>query len=70
VFVPGKPFQPSLFLWIRPGAYPRVEYLEGSFFNRVAPALITNITLDRKGLPGANTLAYYEHLKIMAVKVL
>ncbi len=27
VFVPGKPFQSSLMLAVRPGAYPRVEQL-------------------------------------------
>jgi hypothetical protein len=28
-FVPGKPFQPSL-IWVRPGAYPRLEHLKGA----------------------------------------
>ncbi len=31
-------------------------------------ALTTNITLDCKGFPGENALAYYEHLKFLAVK--
>ncbi len=33
-----------------------------------AVALPANIRLGRKGLPGKNTLAYYEHSYIMAVK--
>ncbi len=32
VFVPGKPFQPKIILWVRPGAYPRVEHLKGTSF--------------------------------------
>jgi hypothetical protein len=31
-------------------------------------ALPTNIRLGREGLPGTNTLAYYERLQITAVK--
>jgi hypothetical protein len=31
-------------------------------------ALLPNIRLGWKGLPGTNTLAYYENLLIMAVK--
>jgi hypothetical protein len=30
VFFLGKPFQPSLMLWVRPLAYPRVEHLKGA----------------------------------------
>jgi hypothetical protein len=33
-----------------------------------APALLANIRLAGTGLPGTNTLAYYEHLQITAVK--
>ncbi len=47
-------------LWVRPGASPRVEHL--------APALPANIRLGWKGLPGTNTLAFYENLSITAVK--
>jgi hypothetical protein len=36
----------SLFycLWVRPGAYPRVEHLKGASLRQV-PALLANITL-------------------------
>jgi hypothetical protein len=30
VFVPGKPFHPSVMFCVRPGAYPRVEHLKGA----------------------------------------
>jgi hypothetical protein len=33
-----------------------------------APAILENIRLGWKSLPGTNALAYYEHLKITAVK--
>jgi hypothetical protein len=42
-------------LWVGPGAYPKAEYLKGVGF-----ALPANIRLDKKGLPGTNTLAYYK----------
>jgi hypothetical protein len=63
VLFPGRPFQPSLILANKAGAYPS-ETLSG------APllALPTNIILGWKGLPGANTLAYYLKTEIMAVK--
>jgi hypothetical protein len=38
---------------------PRVEHLKGSSTGW-APALPTDIILGWKGLPGTNTLAYYE----------
>jgi len=47
-------------LWVRPGAYPRVEHLKGSSIG-LAPALPTNLRLGWKFLPGTNTLAYYEN---------
>jgi len=40
-----------------PGTYPRVEHMKGASLD-----LPTYIRLGWKGLPGANTLAYYEHL--------
>ncbi len=54
---------PSLIqcLWVRLGAYHRVENLKGVSL-RWAPALPANIRLGWKGFPGANTLAYYENL--------
>ncbi len=39
---------------VRSGAYPRVEHLK-------ACSLPANIRLGWKGLPGTNTLAYYEN---------
>ncbi len=33
-----------------------------------APALLINIKLGWKVLPGTNTLAYYEHVKAVVVK--
>jgi len=47
-------------LWVRPGAYPRVEHLKGASL-KWAPGLTANIRLGLKGLPGTNTLAYYEN---------
>jgi hypothetical protein len=32
------------------------------------PALLANIGMGWKGLPGTNTLAYYEHFEITTVK--
>jgi hypothetical protein len=46
------------YLWLRP--YPKVKYLKGAQFDQ-APALLTNISLGCTGLPGTNTLAYYEN---------
>jgi hypothetical protein len=46
-----------------PRVYPRVEHLQGASL-RLALALPAIIRLGRKGLPGKNTLAYYENLKI------
>jgi hypothetical protein len=40
-------------LWVRPGAYPRVEYLKSASLGQ-APAFAINIKL---GLPGTYTLA-------------
>ncbi len=50
MFVPGKPFQPSLMI--------------------AAPALLVIVRLGWNVLSGSNTLAYYEHLKIMGVKII
>jgi len=48
-------------LWVRLGAYPRVENLNGASLGQ-ALALSENIRLGWKGLPGTNTLAYYKNL--------
>jgi hypothetical protein len=53
VFVPGKPFQPSLMFAGKAGAYPSETPFRCSTL--ASPA---NIRLD---LPGANTLAYNEN---------
>jgi len=44
-------------LWVRPGADPRVDHLKGASLAN----LPENIRLGWKGLPGTNTLAYYEN---------
>jgi hypothetical protein len=51
----------------RPGAYPRVEHLEGSSLGW-AHALPANIRLRWEGLPRTNTLGYFENSQITAVK--
>jgi hypothetical protein len=47
-------------LQVRPGAYTRVWHLKDASLGQ-ALALPANIRLGRKGLPGTNTLAYYEN---------
>jgi hypothetical protein len=44
-----------------------VEHLKGASLGE-APALSANIRIGWKGLPEANTLAYYKNPQIMAVK--
>jgi hypothetical protein len=44
-----------------PGAYPRLEHLEGSPLGQ-APVLPTNIRLGWKGMPETNALANYKRL--------
>ncbi len=46
-----------LCLWVMPGAYPRVEHLK-----------VANSRLGWKGLPGTNTLAYYEKVQLTVIK--
>jgi hypothetical protein len=58
VFVPVRPFQPSL-IFDNARAFP---------FRLLA--LPTNNSLSWKGLPGTNTLAHHKHLYIRAIKVL
>jgi hypothetical protein len=49
-------------LWVRPGAYPRVEQLKvSSLGSATAAALPANIKLGWKTLQGTNTLPYYEN---------
>ncbi len=54
-------------LWARPGAYPIVGHLKVYSIGQV-PALQTDSWLGWKVLPWTNTLAYYEHLWITAIK--
>ena len=61
MFVAGKPLQPSLMFAGKAGAYPRVEYLkDASLYCRLL-VLTADIRLGWKGLPGTNTLAYYDN---------
>jgi hypothetical protein len=58
-FVPGKPLYPGLFAG-KAGAYPS-EALFGCSTLGKAPGLTYKIGLGLIGLPGINTLAYYEN---------
>ncbi len=53
----------------RHGAYPRVKHLKAASLG-YAPALLANIRLGWRGLPGTNTQAYNENPYITAVKCL
>jgi hypothetical protein len=53
MFVPGKPFQPSLMFVGESG--------EWSASLGLAPALPANIRLGWKGLPVTNAVAYYDN---------
>ncbi len=64
MFVPEKPFRPSLMFV---GKAMRLEHLKGATLWQ-APASPTNIILEVKGLPSTNTLAYYKHSEITDVK--
>jgi hypothetical protein len=48
-------------LRVRPGAYLGVEQLKGALL-RYAPALVENIRLGKKMLPGKIALALHKHL--------
>jgi hypothetical protein len=48
-------------LWVRPGAYTKVDYPKGVLL-WLASALLTNIRLHWKCLPVTNALAYNEDL--------
>ncbi len=61
------PFQPSL-MFVGKALLTPVMYLSGAPFKGRLLALLTNIMLSREGLPRTNTLAYYEHSEITAVK--
>jgi hypothetical protein len=55
-----KSFQPSLMFRGKAISRPTVEHLKDASLVQVL-ALLTKIELRRKGLPGTNTPAYYEH---------
>ncbi len=62
MFVPGKPFQPSLVLAGKAGAYLSEALLRLSgtpLFGGLQDSH-TNTRLGRKGSPWTNTLAYYK----------
>jgi hypothetical protein len=54
-------------MWLRPGAYPRVEHLKCASLMKVL-VLHTDIRLGWKSLPGTNTPAYYKKLYSTALK--
>jgi hypothetical protein len=73
VFPPGRPFQPSVIFVSKSEAYPSkvalLEYLYLSTFQVLhskGRLLVTlaNITVECKGLPGINTLAYFAYYKL------
>jgi len=56
VFVPGKPFQPSLMFVGKARRLPQSGAPERRF-TQLGSGLPVNIRLGWKGLPGTNTLA-------------
>ncbi len=56
--VPGKPFQPSLMFVGEARSLPKIGASERCFIH-VGTALPENIRLGWEGLPGTNTLTYY-----------
>jgi len=62
VFVAGKPFLPSKMFVRKAGAYPsEVKHLSGTPLKGKLLAMLTNNGQGRKGLQGANTIAYYKN---------
>ena len=60
VFVPVKPFQLSLMFVGKTGACPIEEPSDAPLYGRLL-TMPTNNRLDWDGLPGTDTLAYYEN---------
>ncbi len=56
-------------LRVWPGGYPRVEHVRGTLLKGRLLTLTTNTRLGWKGMPGINTLAYYEHSYITDEKI-
>jgi hypothetical protein len=67
VFIPVKPFQPSLMFAGKAGAYPSEALYDAPLQGRPLVLLI-NIRLGWKSLPGMNTLAYYKICKLRTKK--
>ncbi len=59
MFVPGKPFESSQMFAGKSSRILNVDSLKGAPLEK-APALLANIRLGWKSLPGTNTLAYYK----------
>ncbi len=59
MFVTGRSFQPNLMFEGKARSLPRWDL-----------PILTNIRPGWKGLPGTNTLAYYEHSYVMSIKCL
>ncbi len=57
VFVPGKPFQPSLIFVSKDGDYPSEAHFKCFTLGKLLD-LPTNIRLDRKCMSGTNFLNY------------
>jgi hypothetical protein len=60
VFVPGRPFQPSLMFENKTGAYPIEAPFKCSTL-RLTPGLTTNMRLEYERQPTTNTQAYWAH---------
>jgi hypothetical protein len=65
VFVPDKPFKPSLTFQVRPEEPAQLKHHPGAPLQGWILALPINFRLGWKGLPGTNTLAHLEHIKII-----
>ncbi len=67
MFVLGRPFQLSIMFANKAGVYPSVTPFRCSTLGK-ALGLATNTRLGWESPPETNTLAYYEHFKIIAVQ--
>jgi hypothetical protein len=65
-----SPFQLNLMLVGKARAYPRGEHLKGASLRLATGLNHEHYTLGWKGLPGPNTLDYYEHSQITDIKSL
>ncbi len=61
------PVQPSLMFQSKAGAYSRIVHQRCTSLGQ-SLALLTNIRLGWKGLPGTNSRAYYKHSSITPQK--